>query len=101
LEGGFILDHCRRMGEYFVSCLKSLQSRHRLIQSVRGMGLLIGMELSVDGKPIVQDCLEQGLLINCTMDRVLRFVPPLIIMKEEIDTLINALDGILTKRGTP
>jgi predicted acetylornithine/succinylornithine family transaminase len=100
LEGGFILDNCRRMGEYFVSRLKSLQSRHHLIRGVRGMGLLIGMELSVDGKPIVQDCLDQGLLINCTMDRVLRFVPPLIIMKEEIDTLIGALDGILAKRGT-
>ena len=56
------------------------------------------MELAIDGKPIVQDCLEEGILINCTMDRVLRFVPPLIILKEEIDLLINRLDGIFKKR---
>lgn len=99
LEEGFILDNCRRMGEYFLSRLKTLQQQHPCIQSVRGMGLLIGMELSIDGKPIVQDCLEQGILINCTLDRVLRFVPPLIIMKEEIDLLIDCLDGILKKRG--
>ncbi|HUK56537.1 MAG TPA: aspartate aminotransferase family protein [Nitrospiria bacterium] len=98
LEEGFVLDNCRRMGDYFVERLKELQHRHSCIASVRGLGLLVGMELTIDGKPIVQDCLNEGLLINCTMDRVLRFVPPLIILKEEIDLLINRLDGILRKR---
>jgi acetylornithine aminotransferase len=98
LEEGFILDNCRRMGDYFVERLKGLQQRHPCVVSVRGLGLLVGMELSIDGKPIVQDCLEEGILINCTMDRVLRFVPPLIILKEEIDLLINRLDGIFKKR---
>jgi acetylornithine/succinyldiaminopimelate/putrescine aminotransferase len=86
------------MGEYFVERLKGLQQRHPCVVSVRGLGLLVGMELAIDGKPIVQDCLEEGILINCTMDRVLRFVPPLIILKEEIDLLINRLDGIFKKR---
>jgi acetylornithine aminotransferase len=98
LEEGFILDNCRRMGDYFVERLKGLQQRHSCVVSVRGQGLLVGMELAIDGKPIVQDCLEEGILINCTMDRVLRFVPPLIILKEEIDLLINRLDGIFKKR---
>jgi acetylornithine aminotransferase len=98
LEEGFVLDNCRRMGDYFVERLKGLQQRHSCVASVRGQGLLVGMELTIDGKPIVQDCLEEGILINCTMDRVLRFVPPLIILKEEIDLLINRLDGILKKR---
>jgi len=98
LEEGFVLDNCRRMGDYFVERLKGLQQRHPCVVSVRGQGLLVGMELAIDGKPIVQDCLEEGILINCTMDRVLRFVPPLIILKEEIDLLINRLDGILKKR---
>jgi len=97
LEEGFVLDNCRRMGDYFVERLKGLQQRHPCVVSVRGQGLLVGMELAIDGKPIVQDCLEEGILINCTMDRVLRFVPPLIILKEEIDLLINRLDGILKK----
>lgn len=99
LEEGFVLDNCRRMGAYFVERLKGLQLRHSSIVSVRGMGLLVGMELTIDGKPIVQDCLEAGILINCTMDRVLRFVPPLIILKEDIDLLIDRLDGILKKRA--
>jgi len=98
LEEGFVLDNCRRMGEYFVERLKGLQQRHACVVSVRGQGLLVGMELAIDGKPIVQDCLEEGILINCTMDRVLRFVPPLIVLKEEIDLLINRLDGIFKKR---
>lgn len=98
LEEGFVLDNCRRMGDYFVERLKGLQQRHSCVVSVRGQGLLVGMELTIDGKTIVQDCLEEGILINCTMDRVLRFVPPLIILKEEIDLLINRLDGILKKR---
>jgi predicted acetylornithine/succinylornithine family transaminase len=98
LEEGFVLDNCRRMGDYFVERLKGLQQRHSCVVSVRGQGLLVGMELAIDGKPIVQDCLEEGILINCTMDRVLRFVPPLIILKEEIDLLIHRLDGILKKR---
>ncbi|HET6464867.1 MAG TPA: acetylornithine transaminase [Nitrospiria bacterium] len=100
LEEGFVLDNCRRMGDYFVERLKGLQQRHSCVVSVRGQGLLVGMELAIDGKPIVQDCLEEGILINCTMDRVLRFVPPLIILKEEIDLLINRLDGIFKKRTT-
>ncbi|MBI3995325.1 MAG: aspartate aminotransferase family protein, partial [Nitrospirae bacterium] len=57
------------------------------------------MELTIDGKPIVLDCLEAGILINCTMDRVLRFIPPLIILKEEIDLLIDRLDAVLKKRS--
>lgn len=100
LEEGFVLDHCRRMGEYLVERLTGLQQRHPCVVSVRGQGLLVGMELSIDGKPIVQACLEEGILINCTMDRVLRFVPPLIVLKEEIDLLINRLDAIFKKRPT-
>jgi acetylornithine/succinyldiaminopimelate/putrescine aminotransferase len=99
LEEGFVLDNCRRMGAYFVERLTWLKQRHACITAVRGMGLLVGMELTMDGKPIVQDCLEAGILINCTMDRVLRFVPPLIILKEDIDLLIDRLDTILKKRA--
>jgi acetylornithine/N-succinyldiaminopimelate aminotransferase len=99
LEEGFVLDNCRRMGAYFVERLTWLKLRHACITAVRGLGLLVGMELTIDGKPIVQDCLEACILINCTMDRVLRFVPPLIILKEDIDLLIDRLDLILKKRA--
>jgi len=99
LEEGFVPDNCRRMGDYLVERLKGLRQRHSCIVSVRGKGLLVGMELTIDGKPIVLDCLEAGILINCTMDRVLRFIPPLIILKEEIDLLIDRLDAVLKKRS--
>jgi acetylornithine/N-succinyldiaminopimelate aminotransferase len=100
LEGNYLLDNCIQMGNYLFERLKFLQQRHSCVLDIRGKGLLIGLELSIVGQPIVRDCLERGLLINCTMDRVLRFVPPLIIMKEEIDLLISALDEILKKRGS-
>jgi acetylornithine/succinyldiaminopimelate/putrescine aminotransferase len=56
------------------------------------------MELDFEGKDIVTACLKEGFLINCTMENVLRFMPPLIITEEEIDRLLNALDGIFAKR---
>jgi acetylornithine/succinyldiaminopimelate/putrescine aminotransferase len=56
------------------------------------------MELDFPGKDIVTACLKEGMLINCTMDTVLRFMPPLIITEEEIDRLIEVLDGIFAKK---
>jgi acetylornithine/N-succinyldiaminopimelate aminotransferase len=100
LENGFTLDNCRRMGTYLQDRLNELKGRHSVIKNIRGMGLLIGMELSIDGKPIVEDCLNAGILINCVMGRVLRFIPPLIVMKEEIDSLVDRLDVILKERAS-
>ena len=64
------------------------------------MGLLQGMELVVDGKTVVADCLTRGLLINCVGERVLRFVPALIITEREIDRLLASLSQILSQRTT-
>ena len=68
------------------------------MKDVRGKGLLVGMELDFDGKDIVTACLKDGFLINCTVEKVLRFMPPLIIDEDEIDLLIGALDRIFEKR---
>ncbi|MDD1749570.1 MAG: aminotransferase class III-fold pyridoxal phosphate-dependent enzyme, partial [Methanothrix sp.] len=67
------------------------------VKDVRGMGLLVGMELERDGKEIVTACLREGFLINCTVDTVLRFMPPLIISEEEIDLLVGTLDSIFSR----
>ena len=64
------------------------------------MGLLQGMELDIDGKAVVADCLARGLLINCVGDRVLRFVPSLIITEREIDRLLASLSQIFSQRTT-
>lgn len=92
-----ILDSCRKTGEYFRERLQGLKRKHGLIAEIRGIGLVIGMELKTDGAPIVNACMEKGFLINCVQEKVIRFVPPLIVGKDEIDLLIDALDEILGK----
>ncbi|MBU1399299.1 MAG: acetylornithine transaminase, partial [Proteobacteria bacterium] len=91
-----IIDNCDKMGAYFKERLMWLKSRHSSILDVRGIGLLIGMELEKEeGENLVNKCLERGFLINCIQGRIIRFVPPLIISREEIDELIMCLDEIL------
>jgi len=95
---GRLLEQGRRMGEYLGKGLQDLKDRLPIVKEVRGLGLLQGMELTVDGKSVVTDCLARGLLINCTVDRVLRFVPPLVITQTEIDRLLDVLSQVLGTR---
>jgi acetylornithine/N-succinyldiaminopimelate aminotransferase len=89
------LDHCRNMGTYFVARLEELKKRHACIKEVRGLGLIIGVELDRPGAPVLEACVQRGFLINCAQEKVLRFVPPLVVTKKEIDPLIDALDSVL------
>jgi acetylornithine/N-succinyldiaminopimelate aminotransferase len=98
LLGDGILENCQEMGEYLVKGLLDLKDRYPFIQDVRGKGLIIGAELAFEGKEVVDRCLERGFLINCTTDRVLRFLPPLIVTREEIDRLLAALDEVFSER---
>jgi len=94
-----ILEHCRKMGLYLQEKLKQLKSRYDFIREVRGRGLIIGMELTIEGGDLVKAAMERGLLINCTVGNVLRFVPPLIVNKEDVDEAIAILDDILAGIG--
>jgi len=85
------LPRVRKIGAYFQDQLLRLKEEFPQILDVRGIGLLLGMALDRPGKPIVDACLQKGFLINCTQDTILRFVPPLIVEQEEIDTLIKTL----------
>ncbi len=96
LEEG-ILGHTLEMGDYLTGRLKKLQGKFPFITEVRGIGLIIGAELSIPGSDIVKKALERGLLINVAQDRVLRFVPPLIVTKHEIDEMLAILEGILAE----
>ncbi len=91
-----IVDHCRQVGSYFKDCLMSLKDRHEVVEDVRGIGLLLGLKLKIPGAPIVTECINKGFLINCTQENILRFIPPLIITREEIDSLISCLDEIFS-----
>ncbi len=95
IEDDFILDQCRRMGKYFKKRLEELKKEFpSIVAEVRGMGLLVGMELTTDGAPLVKACMERGLLINCTAGNILRFMPALIITEKDIDHLIEILGQI-------
>jgi acetylornithine/N-succinyldiaminopimelate aminotransferase len=98
LEDGFILDQCNRMSAYLIENLRELNDKFpKLIKEIRGKGLLVGMELTMDGDMIVRECLEKGVLINCTAGNVLRFIPPLIVQKKDIDRLIDKLQEVFKK----
>ena len=75
--------------------LEELKKRHACIKEVRGLGLIIGVELDRPGAPVLDALVQRGFLINCAQEKVLRFVPPLVVGKEEIDQLIKALDAVL------
>ena len=85
------------IGAYFKGALEMLKGKHALVKDVRGMGLLLGMEIDGDGADVVKKCLEKGQVINAVQGNTLRFVPPLTITKPEIDALIDVLDGIFTE----
>lgn len=95
IETENILAHVEKTGAYFREKLLWLKGRHDDIVDVRGKGLLLGMELTREGVPVVNACMERGFLINCIQDKILRFAPPLIITSQEIDALVACLDEIL------
>lgn len=98
LEGGFILDQCRRMGSYLLKRLEDVAVKHSDITvETRGAGLLVGMELNRECAPVVSSCLERGLLINCAAGKVIRLMPPLTVQEEEIDNAVTILDEALER----
>jgi len=97
LLNGKLLNNVKVTGSYFIKRLNRLKSKYpKKIKQVRGLGLMVGMELKGEGEKIVKKCFEQGILINCTQKRVLRFLPPFIIGNGDIDMLVNTLDKILS-----
>jgi len=90
-----VLDNVKKMGSYFMKRLHELKKKCPLIKEIRGRGLIIGVELTVEGANIVKECMERGVLINCTGGNVLRFVPPLIITEEDVDCAVEILGKVL------
>ncbi len=93
------LDHVSEIGNHFRGKLEWLKSKHKCVVDVRGMGLMLGMELnSADlAKAVVSQMLQRRILINRTNDNVLRFLPPYIIEKQHVDQVIRGLDEVLSK----
>jgi acetylornithine/N-succinyldiaminopimelate aminotransferase len=98
LDDGLVLDQCRRMGYYLKDKLGSMAREFSsIIVDIRGVGLLVGMEITRDCGPVVKACLERGLLINCTAGNVLRFMPPLIVTESDIDRMAEILTEVLER----
>jgi len=95
LQQDDLLAECQKKGEYFREKLQVLKTKYAdYIKEIRVIGLMVGLEVSKEGPEIVKKMIEEGFLINCTAENVLRFLPPLIVQEEEIDGMINALEKI-------
>ena len=95
------LNNVVEVGDYFKGALVGLKTKYpTLIIDVRGEGLILGVELSdqnkLKGVEIVNECMKRGAIINCTVGKVLRFIPPLIITREHVDEVVKILDEVLT-----
>jgi acetylornithine/N-succinyldiaminopimelate aminotransferase len=92
-----LLDKSKENGSYFVEKLLELQKKHEIIKEVRGKGLMIGVEMNTDCGCMVDNLFKEGIIVNCAAGNVLRFVPPLTITKEQIDTVTVALNNVLSR----
>jgi len=92
-----LLPSIQRVGGYFHVVLNELARKHGFVKEVRGFGLMLGMELAIPGKQIVLDAMAEGLLINCTHETVLRFLPPYIVTEKEVDQAVKTLGKLFAK----
>jgi acetylornithine/LysW-gamma-L-lysine aminotransferase len=83
------------LGGYFKTKLEEMQTRHKIIKDIRGLGLMIGVELRFDVLNILLKTMDKGVLILDAGRNVLRFLPPLVIEKEQIDKALSVLDSVL------
>ncbi|MEJ2091514.1 MAG: acetylornithine transaminase [Syntrophobacterales bacterium] len=90
----------RQKGDYVREKLEALQARFPVIEEVRGLGLMWGLQLAREGTPVVTDCRERGLLVNCTQGNVIRLLPPLVVEKADIDRCLDILAQALEALGS-
>jgi acetylornithine/N-succinyldiaminopimelate aminotransferase len=100
IEEDKLLENAVELGRYTKDKLEQLKQKHSIIDGVRGIGLMIGVQLTGPGGTIVDQCLEKGLRINCTNDTVLRFMPPMIATQSHIDKAIDILDSVLSEEDS-
>ena len=93
-----LLQQIHHVGSYFHLLLNEQARKHPFIQEVRGFGLMLGVDMEIPGKQMVLDAMADGLLINCTHDTVLRFLPPYIVTEKDIDAAMKTLAKIFAKQ---
>ncbi|MFY9639208.1 MAG: acetylornithine transaminase [Methanobacterium sp.] len=90
-----LVQKSKENGLYFKNKLNKIKEDNNIVKEVRGMGLMIGMELGQDCGNLVDELREKGIIVNCAAGNVLRFIPPLVISKSQIDTVTNVLDSVI------
>jgi predicted acetylornithine/succinylornithine family transaminase len=99
LEG--LLENAAVTGARLVAGLEKVRRKHPLLLEIRGAGLLVGADLSIEAAPVVEACLARGLLVNSVRPKTLRFAPPLIVSEAEVDRALEILDEALAALGVP
>jgi predicted acetylornithine/succinylornithine family transaminase len=99
LEG--LLENAAVTGARLVAGLEKVRRKHPILLEVRGAGLLVGADLSIEAAPVVEACLARGLLVNSVRPKTLRFAPPLIVSEAEVDRALEILDEALAALGVP
>lgn len=97
IEKQELLGRVNTLSAYLMKRLEALKPRVPIITEVRGRGFMVGIELSVDGRPIVERCREQRLLINCTQEKVLRLLPAMTITKAQLERALSILENVLVQ----
>jgi predicted acetylornithine/succinylornithine family transaminase len=98
LEDNILLKECQRLSGYFFDRLSELKKEFSdIVVDIRGLGMMIGMELSCSCADVVMECMERGVLLNCTAGKTLRFTPPLTVTEDEIDRVVEVLDDVLRR----
>jgi predicted acetylornithine/succinylornithine family transaminase len=92
-----LVERAETTGKYLFEKLCRLKEKHKLVSDVRGKGLMAGIELNIPCQEIVKECAMRGVLLNCTAETVIRFLPPLIVTEEEIDAGLRVLDEVLNE----
>ncbi len=91
IEKEGLLENAKKMGVYLREALEEIKKEFSFVKKIKGIALMIGVELSIDGKQIFNECAKRGLLINCTQGNILRIMPPLNVRKEDIDKALGIL----------
>lgn len=99
IQSDKLLGWAQKMSEYIISELLRMKKKYPVLREVRGIGLMIGCELTCPGAPLVEQCAEQGLLINCTHERVIRLMPALTITKSEVKKGLRILERVIKEQG--
>lgn len=92
-----LLKNTKKMGHYAMERFHDWKKNMKCIKDIRGMGLMIGIELNIPGKPIVEECFKNGVLINCTHETTLRIMPALTVTKKQMDKALTVMKNALEK----